>query len=140
MTTAPLRTYRSRPYLVVLDDGSVQTFRTYPDACRVANRVRDRVHDLRDVDAFSEAASNAGDLVGVFVAARANGWTVADIAARYRDRIDPRSIYGDARRDSVTDRDARHVVAEDIRDAIGSLSRHAAQRQVAAWILESACR
>lgn len=137
-----IRTYASRPYIVFDRDtlSVIGCSGSKAHACAIgASALGEngyRVVDLSDVDGFCAAAANAGDLVGAYVAALADGRTVAEIADYYRDRIDPRSIYSDHAR-KITAKDARHVVAESIRECIGSLSRRAARRQVAEWILAS---
>lgn len=96
-----------------------------------------RVVNLADVAGFDEAAASV-DVVSAYVSALALGRTVAEIASQYRDRMDPRSIRNDRSIKRVSADDARAIVAESIRETIGSLSRVAARRQVAEWILEGA--
>ena len=131
----PIRTFKTKPFIIVTDVGVVGAFRLRSEArgeaYRMAQYDRPRVIDLCDVDGFSEAAANAGDLTEAYVAGLAGGRTVAEIAEHYRARI-----YDDHGR-QVTARDARHVVAGSIRECIGGLSRQAARRQGAEWILAS---
>jgi hypothetical protein len=94
---------------------------------------------LDRIEDFDEAAASNRDLDAAYVSGLALGLTVSQIADHYRPRMDPRGIYDNLDRKVVTIRDARHIVAESIRDTLGSLSRAAARRQVAAWILDGAC-
>jgi len=128
--TKALHTYASKPYVVVERDsneiigisGNVAHARALGASKAGENGYR--IVDLSGVDGFSESAASAGDLVGAYVAGLARGMTVADIADHYRA-----SLVGSA----VT---ARKHVAAEIRTVLGSLSRRAARRQVAEWILD----
>ena len=139
-----IRTFASRPFVVVARDtgdiigssGNLAYARAL--GASVVGENGYSIVDLSDVDAFGESADNAGDIFSSCVASFASGMTVAEIADYYRHRMDPRAIYDSHARTTVTVRDARHVVAEHIRDAIGSLSRTKARRQIAEWILAGA--
>lgn len=127
-TTDALRTYRSRPHVVVTCDGIVAAYgnraHAWAQAACIDSDDQPRVVSLDRVADFDKAAASAQDLDSAYVSGLALGLTVAQIAEHYRPRMD------------VTIRDARHMVAESIRETIGSLSRAAARRQVAAWILD----
>jgi hypothetical protein len=117
-----LRTFVRKPFVVVTVDGPVVSFADRLDATTKATSLREqgaRVVDLSDVEGFSEAAATAGDLAGAYVAGLALGRTCAELAEHY----------GVSRAD----------VASAVRGVLGGLSRRAARRQVAAWILEGAC-
>lgn len=141
-TTDALRTYRSRPHVVVTCDGIVAAYgnraHAWAQAACIDSDDQPRVVSLDRVADFDKAAASAQDLDSAYVSGLALGLTVAQIAEHYRPRMDPRGIYDDLSRTAVTIRDARHMVAESIRETIGSLSRAAARRQVAAWILGGA--
>lgn len=142
-TANALRTFRSRPHVVVTCDGIVAAYSNRADARAQAALLdsdnRPRVVSLDRVQDFDESAASNQDFDSAYVSGLALGLTVAQIAEHYRHRMDPRGIYNDLSRKAVTIRDARHMVAESIRDTIGSLSRAAARKQVAAWILDGAC-
>lgn len=141
-TTDALRTFRSRPHVVVTCDGIVAAYGNRADAkayaASIDNDDQPRVVSLNRVDDFDEAAASNQDFQAAYVSGLALGLTVAQIAEHYRPHMDPRGIYDDLSRKAVTIRDARHMVAESIRDTLGSLSRAAARKQVAAWILDGA--
>ena len=142
-TTDALRTFRSRPHVVVTCDGIVAAYgnraHAKAQAALLDNDDQPRVISLNRIEDFDEAAASNRDLDAAYVSGLALGLTVAQIAEHYRPRMDPRGIYDNLARKAVTIRDARHMVAESIRDTIGSLSRAAARKQVAAWILDGAC-
>ena len=142
-TTDALRTFASRPHVLVTTDGIVAAYgnraHAKAQAALLDSDDQPRVVSLDRVQDFDEAAASNQDLTAAYVSGLALGLTVAQIADHYRPRMDPRGIYGDLSRKAVTVRDARHMVAESIRDSIGSLSRAAARKQVAAWILDGAC-
>ena len=131
-TTDALRTFASRPHVLVTTDGIVAAYgnraHAKAQAALLDSDDQPRVVSLDRVQDFDEAAASNQDLTAAYVSGLALGLTVAQIADHYRSRMG-----------AVTIRDARHMVAESIRDTIGSLSRAAARRQVAAWILDGAC-
>lgn len=141
-TANALRTFRSLPHVVVTCNGTVAAYENRTNAkahaARIDNDDQPRVVSLNRVDDFDEAAASNQDFETAYVSGLALGLTVAQIAEHYRPRMDPRGIYNDLSRKAVTIRDARHMVAESIRETIGSLSRAAARKQVAAWILDGA--
>ena len=141
--TNVLRTFRSRPHVVVTDRGIVAAYgsraHAKAQAARLDNDDQPRVVSLDRIQDFDEAAASNRDMAAAYVSGLALGLTVAQIADHYRARMDPRGIYDSLDRKAVTVRDARHMVAESIRETLGSLSRAAARRQVAAWILDGAC-
>ena len=141
--TDALRTFRTRPYVVVTDAGIVASYgnlaHAWAQAAVLDQDAQPRVVSLNRIGDFDEAAASNQDLDAAYVSGLALGLTVAQIADHYRARMNPRAIYNDASREAVTVRDARHIVAETIRDTIGNLSRDAARKQVAAWILDGAC-
>lgn len=141
-TTDALRTFRSRPHVVVANGSIIAAYGSRAHAKAQAARIdsddRPRVVSLDRVQDFDEAAASNQDLDSAYVSGLALGLTIAQIAEHYRPRMDPRGVYNDHSRKAVTIRDARHMVAESIRETLGSLSRAVARKQVAAWILEGA--
>ena len=135
-----IRNYVSKPFVVVERDtlAVLGTSGNKARACAIgvseAGENGYRVADLSDVDGFN---TGAVALDSAYVSSLALGLTVREIAAHYRGRMDPRAIYADTGR-AVTADDARAVVGDSIRETIGSLSRVAARRQVAEWILAGA--
>jgi hypothetical protein len=129
--TSVLRTFRSRPHVVVSNNGIVASYgnraHAHAQAARLDNDDQPRVVSLDRIQDFDEAAASNRDLDAAYVSGLALGLTVAQIAEHYRPRMDIATV-----------RDARHIVAQSIRETLGSLSRAAARRQVAAWILDGA--
>jgi hypothetical protein len=139
-----LRTFRSKPYVVierdtldVLGSSGNKAHASALGASKVGENGY-RVINLSAIDGLEEAAANAQDLAGAYVAAFANGSDIDSIARHYQRSIDPRGVYDSKARKVVSLRDARHIVAEDIREAIGSLSRVKARRWCAEQILQGA--
>jgi len=142
-STDVLRTFRSRPHVVVSNNGIVAAYgnraHAWAQAACLDKDEQPRVVSLNRIEDFDEAAASNRDLDAAYVSGLALGLTVAQIAEHYRARMDPRGIYDNLDRKAVAIRDARHIVAESIRETLGNLSRAAARRQVAAWILDGAC-
>ena len=131
-TTDALRTFASRPHVLVTTDGIVAAYgnraHAKAQAALLDSDDQPRVVSLDRVQDFDEAAASNQDLTAAYVSGLALGLTVAQIAEHYRPRMGAATI-----------RAARHMVAESIRNTLGSLSRAAARKQVAAWILDGAC-
>jgi len=139
-TTSIIRTYVSKPFVVIQRDTNAvlgtSGNKAMARAIGAAKAGENGYHlvNLSDVEGF---ATDGVDLDSAYVAGLALGLTVREIAAHYRRHMDPRAIYADTGR-AVTADDARAVVGDSIRETIGSLSRVAARRQVAEWILAGA--
>lgn len=138
-----IRTFRSKPFVTierntndVLGSSGNKASASALGASKAGENGY-RVIDLGDIAGFDESAAQANDLAAAYVSGFALGLTVADIAAHYRERMDPRAIYSDHGK-RVTAADARQIVADSLRETLGKLSRVAASKQVATWILEGA--
>lgn len=127
-----ISTYRSRPFVAIERNtndvlGSSGN-KAHASAIGAAKSGENgyRVIDLGDISGLESAAANAQDFAGAFVAACATGSDIDSIARHYQRSLD------------VSLRDARRIVAKDIRKAIGNLSREKARRWCAEQILQSA--
>jgi hypothetical protein len=126
-----LRTFASKPYVVIERDtndviGSSGN-KAHASALGASKAGENgyRVIDLGDVDGFNEAAVSAHDIDGSIVAQYASGLSCGVIDCWLRESKNA-SFLVDG------------TVADRLRKTLGKLSRAAARKQVAAWILAGA--
>jgi hypothetical protein len=126
-----IRTFRSKPFVVIARDtsdviGSAGN-KALASAIGASKASENgyRVIDLSDVDGFQEAAVNAADIGSAIVAQYASGLSCGAIDCWLRESKNRSFLVGE-------------TVADRLRKTLGKLSREAARKQVAQWILEGA--